>query len=70
MSVINRTGWRENVRDLINLIQLLVAISVKALRNIFDHNTVNNYLKLQIRILFQGLVLTNYTRKHLISMIQ
>ena len=70
MSVIDRTGWKENVQDLINLIQLLVAISVKALRNILDQNTVKNFLKLQICILFQGLVITNYTRKHLISMIQ
>ena len=34
MSVMNRTGWRENVGDLINLIQLLVAISMKALGDI------------------------------------
>ena len=40
MSVINRTRWRENVRDLINLIQLLVAISVKALRDILNQNTL------------------------------
>ena len=49
---------------LINLIQLLVAISVKALQNILNQNTVKNYLKLQIRILFQGLVIT---RKHLMA---
>ena len=65
MSVMDRTGWKENVQDLINLIQLLVAISVKVLRNILDQNTVKNFLKLQIRILFQGLVITNYTQKHL-----
>ena len=40
MSVIDRTGWKENVQDLINLIQLLVAISVKALRDILNQNTL------------------------------
>ena len=40
MSVIDRTGWKENVQDLINLIQLLVAISVKALWDILNQNTL------------------------------
>ena len=41
MSVIDRTGWKENVQDLINLIQLLlVAISLKALRDILNQNTL------------------------------
>ena len=54
MSVIDRTGWKENVQDLINLIQLLVAISVKALWDI---------LKFQAGIPFKGPIFSNYAQK-------
>ena len=42
MSVINRTRRKENVQYLINLIQLLVAMSVKGLGDILNQNTLRN----------------------------
>ena len=39
-------------------------------RTHFDLNYFKNYLKFQVHILFEGLMITNFAQKHLISMIQ